>query len=265
MILSLIAHILKLNSRDEFISKINIVLELIAIFISLLIYYFTSKTFSGSIDSSLAIYKVNYFDFILIGEVLLALPLFFLEGTYRKVRESLMNGVYDTFNYLGISSLKSIFFLVSSALPKVLFRISLTLVFAYLFFGFSIPIGRILICFLIVIISLPLFFSFGLAFSAVLLKTGRGQALIGYFLTMMSIGAGGFFPLSVLPVSLVRVLEFFPYTTLLETLRLFLVDANYSRLSDLVPALLWFLLIPFILLGFKKVTRNQTSESIILK
>ena len=109
------------------------------------------------------------------------------------------------------------------------------------------------------------FFSFGLVFSSVLLRTGRGQALIGYFLTFMSIGAGGFFPLSVLPEYLIKVLSFFPYTILLETLRKLIVTPQIKTLEPLIPSMIWFIVIPVIIWGFKKITKDQTSETLILK
>lgn len=241
------------------------ILEFIAISLSLGIYHFTSLAFESSVDSSLAIYGVNYFEFIVMGEIVLALPLFFLEGAYRKVKQSLMDGVWDTLNYLNINRLKSILFLILTALPKELVRIFVTVLFSYLFFDFNLSLKFVGVILCYVILTLPIFFGLGLIFCSLLLKTGRGQAAIGYFLTLMSIGAGGFFPLSVLPEKFVSFLYFFPYTLVLEESRLYLAKGEVTAISGFFSVFWWGLLLPVGFGFFIKIARNQTSESIILK
>jgi ABC-type polysaccharide/polyol phosphate export permease len=265
MVLKLLTHIFKLNNRNEYISIYSLILELVAIILSLGIYHFTSLAFESSVNSSLAIYGVNYFEFIVMGEIVLALPLFFLEGSYRKVKQSLMDGVWDTLNYLDINRLKSILFLLFTAIPKEIIRIIVTLGFSYAFFDFDLPLPHILIIFIYVALTLPIFFALGLFFCSILLKTGRGQAAIGYFLTLMSIGAGGFFPLSVLPEGFVKFLSFFPYTQVLEKSRLYIAQENIYDVSSFGIVFVWTFIVPVGFYCFIKIAKNQTSESIILK
>jgi ABC-type polysaccharide/polyol phosphate export permease len=265
VVLNLLTHLFKLNNRNEYISFYSVLLELVAIILSLGIYHFTSLAFESSVDSSLAIYGVNYFEFIVMGEIVLALPLFFLEGAYRKVRQSLMDGVWDTLNYLDINRLKSILFLIFTAMPKEVIRIIVTLSFSYLFFDFNLSFYFIAIILFYVVLTLPIFFALGLVFCSILLKTGRGQAAIGYFLTLMSIGAGGFFPLSVLPEKFVHFLHFFPYTLVLEEARLYLAKGDLYEFSGLLLVFGWCFIIPIGFMTFTKIAKTQTSESIILK
>jgi ABC-type polysaccharide/polyol phosphate export permease len=221
--------------------------------------------FNSSVNDSLSFYDMNYFEFIVVGEVLLSLPLFFLEGTFRKVKQSLVEGVWETMSYLNIDSVKAVFYLVLSAVPKELFKISIVISLSYLFFDFSVDPLKFFISFMIILLISPIFFSLGLLFSLILLRFGRGQSMIGYFLTVMSIGAGSFFPISVLPTALRQIFMYFPYTSALESSRLYMAQSRVLEITYAYKFMPWFVLFPISVLIFKKYTKFKDTNSIVVR
>jgi ABC-type polysaccharide/polyol phosphate export permease len=265
VVLRLIIQLFKLNFKTEYISRFSYLFEILAAGMSLTIYHFTSEAFNSSVNDSLSLYEMNYFEFIVVGEVLLALPLFFLEGTFRKVKQSLVEGVWETMSYLNIDSVKAVFYLVLSAVPKEIFKISIVVGLSYLFFDFNVSPLFFLISFIVIILISPIFFSLGLLFSLILLRYGRGQSLIGYFLTVMSIGAGSFFPISVLPQVVRDIFLFFPYTRALESSRIYIAQSDLYDLSYTIMFIPWFILFPLSIFIFKKYTKFKDTNSIVVR
>lgn len=267
MVVSLITHFFRLTLRNEYFSKLGILIDIISVNITLLIYYYTSKTFGHAAASSLAPYKTNFFEFIVFGEILLTLPLFFLEGTFRKVKQAMVEGVWQTFSLLPIPPVKAVVFLCFSALPKELLRIGMLLLCSFIFFDLKIDLKFFVLVSFATLITIPIFFSLGLLLSGALIKLGRGQALLGYVITLLSVSAGAFFPIAVLPDFIVMLSKYSPYTVLLETSRLYYADAQIEVLYHYLWLLPWLALIPVNMILFTKIVRwkGKDLDSVIVR
>jgi ABC-2 type transport system permease protein len=209
-----------MNIKSVLFYRFAYLFELISIFVSLIIYYFTSKAFSGSVDSSLAEYNVDYFSYIVLGEVFLAIPLYFLEGPFRNLKTAVIEGTWETMISLPKSPFKSLVYVSTFDFPRVALRCCVTLLMAILFFGLKISILDFLQVSLLQVMAIPFCFGFGLVACSIFLLSGRGQSFIGYLTTFTAFFSGGFFPISVFPNWLREASYYFsPFTFLLENSR----------------------------------------------
>ena len=224
-----------MNIKSVLFYRFAYLFEIISILISLVIYYFTSKAFNSSVASGLTSYGVDYFSYIVLGEVLLAIPLYFLEGPYRNLKTAVIEGTWETMISLPKSPFKSLVYISTFDLPRVVLRCFITLALAVVFFGLRIsPMEFIQISFF-QILAIPFCFGFGLIACSLFILSGRGQAVIAYLTTLTAFLSGGFFPISVFPEWLREASYLIsPFTFLLENSRL--IIAGRMELNQFIYA-----------------------------
>lgn len=220
LLIRLIFAIFKMNIKSVLFYRFAYLFELVSIFVSLVIYYYTSKAFSGSVEGPLNEYQVDYFTFIVLGEVFLAIPLYFLEGPFRNLKTAVIEGTWETMNSLPKSPFKSLIYISTFDFPRVSLRCFVTLILAILFFNLRISFLDFLQVTYIQVLAIPFCFGFGLIACSIFLLSGRGQSFIGYLTTFTAFFSGGFFPISVFPQWLRDASYMFsPFTYLLENSR----------------------------------------------
>ena len=195
--------------------------------------------FAGSVNEFLTLYKTSYFSYIVLGEILLSLPLYYIDAPLRQVKYCMHTGVFQTFMSLPISKLRACFLMSHFGILRVLLRVVLTFIIASLFFGLKIPTAAFFSILIYIVTILPFCFGLGLIILTIFLITGRGQAALGYISTMIAFFSGALFPISVLPQWLTNyVLPYFPITRYLDGLRL-LIAGGKMKISDPALFLLW--------------------------
>mgnify|MGYP000079559139 CR=1 FL=1 len=220
MLINIVFSIFKMSLKNQYSHRTSHFLEILSIIISMFVYFYISKAFSSSVEGELSAYGGDYFSYVVFGEIFLMLPLHFLDSPYRKIRSSIVEGTFETYLSLPISTNRLVLLLSSWNLVQVLKRILLTLLIACIFFGLRIPFSSLVQLILLQIVSSFAFLGLGLCVSCSILFFGRGGSLLGYLNTIISISAGSFFPISVLPSWLSnssRILS--PFTLLLENTR----------------------------------------------
>lgn len=210
--------------------------QVISSFVSLFVYYFTSKAF-GSQFTSLG---MDYFSFVLTAEVTLYIGGMLFVFPLDQSRQWIHSGLFSYMLSLP-QSIYKIFLMRSLALiPRCLFFVSLQLTIAILFFDLNISFISFVALLLYPLLSFFLFYSLGLISMSLFLLTGRGGASVGYLNTILAIFSGAYFPLTVLPDWLRVVGSFNPYETLLNAVRKFIVEQNaIILLESIVPLFIW--------------------------
>lgn len=251
MLVKLIIKLFKINIKNNFYSPYIVLVEIFSILISLTIYWYTSKAFNLKLTDSISKYGHDYFHYLLLGEIFLSIPLTLLSGFIKKTKMLIIEGTFETFISMPVNLLKPLILLNLSDLLIEIFQIFLTLVLAYLLFGFEIPFINILQAISIIIFTLPIFVAIGIVATSVLLIFGRGDNFIGYISTLAAFGSGAFFPIDVFPEifqKLVTTLS--PYTIFLQLIRN-ISNHGFSNIgwNSLQVLILWnLLIIPSILI-----------------
>jgi len=236
----LIRSLLKLSYKNYYISKFNIVAEVIAILATLLIYSFTSRAFSSSVEGHLSIWDgASYFNYLIIGEIILLLPTYFIQQFSGQVKLSLHNGTFETLLHLPISPLKSIMSLGSLGLMSELIRSIMTIILAIVFFNFSIPSSSLVYLLVIQSLAILCFLGIGLIAVSLLIITGRGQVVVNYFCLFGGFFSGAYFPLEVFPSYIAKWGHLIsPFSTVLIYSRQLILAPNSSTLLECLKILL---------------------------
>jgi ABC-type uncharacterized transport system permease subunit len=234
MLSRIILSILKLSFKNHFLSKFTIIAEVFSVFITLIIYWFTSQAFGSAVDSHLSKWGGSYFDYLIIGEVFLILPTYFVQQFCEQIKYSMINQTLDTLLDLPIPPFKSIFTIGLLGLSSTISHIFIMLAMSLIFFNFSLPLHALLPLIIIQIISLMSFIGLGFIGVSLLMITGRGQGVINYFCLFGSFFSGAFFPLSVLPSFFSNWAHYFsPFSTLMiYTRQIILEPTNTGYILD---------------------------------
>ena len=205
--------------RESYPNVSSVFGEAFLLLLSLVIYGYTAKAFGNSLEQKLPATD-TYFTFILIGETALFIPFILFEGPIRVIRSAIAEDTWDQF-VIHPQGIQVPVLLQSLAyIPRQVYKITLTFVFAALFFSWQLTLSKLLILFFGIFISLPIFLGMGLIAAALLIYFGRGASPISYLSSISSILAGAYFPLAVFPKELQEVVgALFPFTIVLQGIR----------------------------------------------
>jgi hypothetical protein len=267
LLANLIGNFIRLNLKETFYYKFFYIFEMISVLISLILYYYTSEAFSAPVNTYLSKYNTNYFSYIVLGEIFLFLPLFYLESPLRQVKNSIHQGVFDTFRSLPISPMKFILFLSNMGVIRIFYRIILTLGIALFFPVFTFSFHEIGWLVLLQLLIIPFCLGLGFLILSILLVTGRGNAALGYLSTMMAFFSGALFPVEVLPKWLAEgVLPYFPITIFLENSRMVGYLSGHELLQNSGILLLSVSILPvsiYLLLASLRYLRSKGNLQIV--
>ncbi len=261
MLARLILSMIKLDYKNSYYHLFTIVSEIIAILGTLLIYWFTSKAFSASVDAHL---NQSYFSYILVGDLFLSLPLYFVSTFVRKIKLSVHDGSFQLMLSLPVSILKILFVLGTGGLIRDIIRTIITLSIAMILFDFPSSPLNILKAILFEIIFIIPFVNLGILFSLIILYIGRGESFLGYLNTLGSFLAGSFFPIAVLPPILQNLSNSIsPLTFELEQVRHILLTGTYSGSFSIffTTIILWSIGTTLVTAAGHKVLLNKMRHS----
>lgn len=230
MLTSRIIYFIKSSLKDEYAYRYSLFIELFSTALSLVVYYFTTQAFADSFELTKGI---DYFSYVLFGEIVLEMPSYFIEGTFTRVKRGFVEGTANTLLTLSNGNyLKTVHFFILRGLPKIYLRILCLFVLGKLIFGFSInymAMGQALI---LVLLYIPLYLGISYMGAGVIMMTGRGNALVGYISSILAIGAGIYFPLTVVPSEIATFFRLAsPLTLILENSREFALGKTLFDLS----------------------------------
>lgn len=189
-------------------------------YLALLVLWFTSQAIGGLIKDDSIWGARNYFEFLLLGEMVVLLPIAIIESSLKAVRYAAHEGFLEDF-FLHPAGVQVPLFSFSLSLltfPLIHFALSLSL--AYVIFDFSLDLQSLAWIVMLILASAPMFAGIGMMAAAFFLRTGRGEGLLNQILYVASVFAGVYFPLTVLPEFWRNILDIVsPLTVLMATTR----------------------------------------------
>jgi ABC-type uncharacterized transport system permease subunit len=212
--------LIKKHLRDSYPSWLVLGTDVFVTWITLVTYWYTSQALTPSVTQFPDFYQNDYFTFLLVGEMTLLLPLTLFESPSRVLRGLILDQTLE--HYLLAPQGPGYFMVLSSlaCLPRQLIRMVLMGLFAIVFFHLEISLDRFFVALVQIVVAAPVMLGLGMMASSIILRTGRGNSFISYFTSISALFAGAYFPVTVFPEQLHKLLLIFsPFTQLLINVR----------------------------------------------
>lgn len=227
--------------KFSFNSKLAFIGYALGIFINLIVYFFTSKALIPNPESGKNLFQYGYFEYIVIGEVVLLLTQASLSQGQDLVIRLKNNGILEQvyFSKLGILKGLSLYYFALVIINSI--HIIFSLLISKVFFNISLtPLALIKFIILICVVSI-LFMGvyFVNVFTTLLLK--RRNNSLQHLVNLMGFFSGAYFPLEVIGSEKAsKVLNASPLTALVSWTRSVIYD-NIWLSSNFYVLLFWFL------------------------
>lgn len=241
MIVKLFLLYFKIDMKNYFQSRWVFVGQILGIYLNLLIYWYTSKIIGASFETSLDFYQMNYFDYLLIGDIILQSSMSAIESNLNHFFMLKVNGMGDYLKTTSVGLFKLFIVRSCSVFPRDFLFMLTYYVIGKVFFNFSLSPGLFLMGVLLQLIALPSFIGLSLGILGVFSSFGRGLGVVGFINTLAGIISGGYFPVEVLPKFIQEnSLYLTPYNSLLYGFRKILISTTIQEwLEVVVVILLW--------------------------
>lgn len=187
--------LIRANFRENYPGILPWVGEIFAIFVSLLIYKFTAASFSPNFQ--LPGIHNDYFEFILIGELALAIPMTLIDGMVKFIRRLSSGAALEETLLQSDFGLQTLLLGGVSEVPRTMFHMLSTMILAFCFFNFKTTLLGVLSFVLVQIFFIPVFTGLGMVLVSFYCFFGRGLKVISSIALGMSILSGAYFPTSV--------------------------------------------------------------------
>lgn len=259
MLLSIYTFLAWHTKRLDFPTKFSFLAYVISTYISLVILFYTSKAIGKSFFAT----NLDYFSYILVGELGLLLVSSVLQQSLTLVRMWMARGIFSYILTIPTSPLKIVVMQLLSKIPKTLMLVLLQLILASLFFDFEISFMQMMVLIFYPVLSLLMFIGLSLIVVSLFLFFGRGQSIVYYLTTILTILGGAYFPLDVLPNWVQSLSDFNPFALTLIPIRQYFLNGDiYQLLESGVVSLCWAtgLLIIGSLLFFKSINFFKVND-----
>jgi ABC-2 type transport system permease protein len=214
---------LRRDIQNEFSYRLSFLLQLLGIFPVVLMFFFLSRLFEGSLPGPLAAYGGRYFPFVLIGIAVQNYLAFALSSFASSMREAQLSGTLEA---ILVTPVRLPVFLLGSSLYAFFF--SSMRIFLYLAVGAALCHAelawhRLPLVMLVLLLSVTAFASLGILSASFIVLFKRGDPL-NWLINVASWLLGGvYYPVSVLPEWLRDIAQLIPMTHTLEALRVLLL------------------------------------------
>ncbi len=235
-------NILKIELKYSFNSKLAFAGYAIGILLNLIVYYFTSKAVVFNQSSTEKMFQYGYFEYILIGEIVLLLTQSSLTQGQDLIIRLKNNGILEQLHYSNLNIVRglilyyfalviinSIHVLIALALSMIFFQVSLTAI--------------VFLKFILLIACSSLFFS-GIYFLNVFITLifKRRNNSLSHFVNLLGFFSGAYFPLEVIGSdTAVRMLQASPLTALVNWTRGVIYENLWATIN-LYTLLCWFVI-----------------------
>ena len=184
-----------------------IVTSIISDFISLYVLWQISRAFVPK-EELMNLKGQNYFSYIFWGLEMIRIPSYLCLAPGRYIKKLLLEGTFEYVMLFPVSNFKK-FLLPSIVGTGIEFaRLLIQIIIAVLFFNLTIELPAAVLLFLVLLIFSPLFFSIGILASGILLKFGRGEALMPKLISLATILSGVYFPVDLFPELITKISNF---------------------------------------------------------
>lgn len=231
--------------RDSHISLLFFLSQIFGVFISLSVFWYTSKSFGNSLSSQYNLLATSYFEFILLGELCFLIPSAILIAPVNLVKKWVHEATLENMVISNSSLAKEVFLQSFASLPNQLSILLVYFAVAVSIFDWSLNFSQLLWFFALNFIFWPLFYFVGVVSAGVFLTTGRGGNLMGQLTTLLAIASGAYFPTQVLPDFIATFgANISPFQLLLDSTRKSYAGetSEIFNLSFIIIILAWTLL-----------------------
>ena len=266
MLANLLIQIFRANIKAQYYHRFTFIFEFISIVLSLTIYHFTSKAFEPAVALQVSKYQVSYFNYIVIGDLFLAIPLYFLEAPFRNLRIATIEGTWQTLTSLPIGKFKILSVISFMDLPRTLLRSLITFIAAVMIFNLKVKASWLLLALVLQVAAIPFCFGLGIFVASFYILTGKGQSLVGYLSSLSAFFAGSLFPMEVFPTIVKKYsLILSPFSLLLESTRRVLYTGDL-KIGVIAAILIWgsLLWVATIFFNYALEKRKNSGEQYLL-
>lgn len=214
----LIRHLLKHTILSYYPTRFSLLAEIINQSLVLIVIWFAAKAFSGNFSEFHG--SSDFFTYVVFGDLVVSLPLILFSYWSGTVSQMVEEGTMDHLMLLPYKPQLPVIAVGLGSFLLELFASLFTIVLVSLFFKWDINVSGILPVLLLQIICIPCFMGIGLISAAITFHFGRGGGTLDIIGQLATIGAGVYFPTSVLPAGVVKTLAMVsPFSLLLENSR----------------------------------------------
>ena len=225
--------------------RFNFLISLVGIFLSVLMFYFIGKTFSGAMSPYLERYGGDYFPYVLIGIAVSNFVTVGLSALADQARSAQVEGTLEAL----LSTPTSIYtVLIGNSLWSFLTALgsAVALIAAgFLIIHFEVSLVRAAAALVVLLLTFFAFLMVGMLSASFVIIFKRGDP-IGYIFGWSGFLLGGIlFPVEVLPGPLPFLSRFLPITYAIEAIREQLLAR--APLRSVLPLVLALCLFPVVL------------------
>jgi ABC-2 type transport system permease protein len=172
-------------------------LRTVSVFSGMIVYFFLGELIGES--SALAAYEGGYFEWVLIGLIVLNFSQVSVRTFGSSIREAQNNGAFEIL--LATPTSLAALMLGTFMVPLLFATIDVALyvIIGWVLIGLSLPVDGILLSVVILILTVGSFLAIGLLSAAVIVLTKRGDPFATIVLQLTLILAGALFPITLLP------------------------------------------------------------------
>ena len=210
-----------------------------SLLIQVLVFSFIGKLIDPQSLPTIDGEQPTYLEFVAVGVALSSFISIGLIRIVRVMREEQMMGTLESL-MLTPTSIGTV--LIGSVFYDVIYVPLRTTVFFLLmwaFFDFGLNPSGLVPAVAILIAFIPFIWGLGITSAAAVFTFRRGAGVMGIAGTLLTIGSGSYFPLTVLPDWIADLAEHNPIAVTLQALRAALIgDAGWSAFFDTLPVLI---------------------------
>lgn len=243
--------------RYQFPGLKGILFQFVGTSMALVAYWFTSQAIGGVLADRPDWYNLSYFEYVIVGEIFITLPLALAEAWIRGIRFLQITSNLEEIMLNHKRPLVSLYKVSMSLIVRDVISVVFMVAVLGFLLNFRVDWARSVAAFGFMLMSLPLFAAMGGALGVSFLFWGRGQGLVSQGLYFLSLMAGTFFPISVVQgVTGEAVTMASPFAVLLETVRGLIA----GRETRPLPTLGVFLVVFMILLTYQILVFARARE-----
>ncbi len=231
--------------------------DVFSIVFTLIIYNLTSKALTPSLSAHYNWHSQDYFTFIVIGELILSAPILFFESLPRSLKMHIFDGSFTHLILSKSGPAKVLIISTLSFLPRELLSTFLLFMIAKISFNLNVSPSDFVAIIMLQLAFLPSLLALSFIMSSLILLMGRGYGSASQLGLGMTLLAGQYFPIDVLPETIKKISELLLPTTALMQIGRELISGSYViNFMHIGTILLWALfLLPLSIYVF-----NQTLE-----
>jgi ABC-2 type transport system permease protein len=243
--------------------RTRMVSQLLTSVFSLTLFYYISRLVHVSGFAT----PNQYFGFVVVGIALVSV-LYSCFAIAETVRQELVAGTFERFLLSPFGAMRGMIAMTLFPLLFAFVLASTTLAAGVLLFGLELHWSTVPFSVPAMALALLAFIPFGLFFAAVTVATKQGNVGTSWFIALVSIVGGLYFPVTLLPGWVQALSEVQPFTPATELLRHLLTDSPQSNSTlTTVAKLLGFamLLIPASLFALHHAIRYGQRRGTIIE